>query len=236
VQRGLSGERGCKQRRHGGGGAAAAARRRSAATTAPRKPPPALRRPVPFAPPARALSAAAASAAHGGLQAASSWSVRGWSSAVGCDGQGPSKGQGGDGRGARQGKGQIRTSLRQRTSRRCLRRRYLENGLTGKRFINSCWQGKKGDGKKDASAASAKQEKSFTHQTCRHILVQKQSEALRISEEIHNGKISFNEAAFQFSEDKAGAHGLLGDKAQNEVREPATRGRGAVARSLLVFV
>jgi hypothetical protein len=48
--------------------------------------------------------------------------------------------------------------------------------------------------------------------------VQKQSEALRISDEIHNGKISFNEAAFQFSEDKAGAHGLLGDKAQNEVR------------------
>ena len=80
--------------------------------------------------------------------------------------------------------------------------------------------GKKGDGKKkdDGKAKGAKEEsKSFTHQTCRHILVQKQSEALRISEEIHNGKISFNEAAFQFSEDKAGAHGLLGDKAQNEL-------------------
>lgn len=74
-----------------------------------------------------------------------------------------------------------------------------------------------GDGK-IAAGANAKQEKSFTHQTCRHILVQKQSEALRISQEIHDGKISFNEAAFQFSEDKAGAHGLLGDKAQNEVR------------------
>lgn len=75
--------------------------------------------------------------------------------------------------------------------------------------------GKKGDGKIDATQ---KQDKSWTHQTVRHILVQKQSEAIRISEEIHAGKISFNEAAFQYSEDKAGAHGLLGDKAQNEVR------------------
>jgi hypothetical protein len=78
--------------------------------------------------------------------------------------------------------------------------------------------GKKGDGKIDPKAKTAKEEKSFTHQTCRHILVQKQSEALRISQEIHEGKISFNEAAFKYSEDKAGAHGLLGDKAQNEVR------------------
>ena len=77
--------------------------------------------------------------------------------------------------------------------------------------------GKKGDGKKDP-AAGKKDEKSFTHQTCRHILVQKQSQALQISEEIHNGKITFNEAAFKYSEDKAGAYGLLGDKAQNEVR------------------
>lgn len=74
--------------------------------------------------------------------------------------------------------------------------------------------GKKGDGKKVEGTV----EKSFTHQTCRHILVQKQSDALRISEEIHTGKISFNEAAFKYSEDKAGAFGLLGDKAQNEVR------------------
>ena len=74
--------------------------------------------------------------------------------------------------------------------------------------------GKAGDGKKDANAA----DKSFTHQTVRHILVQKQSQALQISEEIHNGKITFNEAAFKYSEDKAGAYGLLGDKAQNEVR------------------
>ena len=79
--------------------------------------------------------------------------------------------------------------------------------------------GKKGDGKKDPSTAGKgkEAEKSFTHQTCRHILVQKQSEALRISEEIHNGKISFNEAAFKYSEDKAGAYGLLGDKSQAEV-------------------
>ena len=82
--------------------------------------------------------------------------------------------------------------------------------------------GKKGDGK-IAAGATAKEEKSFTHQTCRHILVQKQGEALRISQEIHEGKISFNEAAFQYSEDKAGAHGLLGDKAQNEVRLLLTR-------------
>ncbi|EOD20462.1 hypothetical protein EMIHUDRAFT_79153 [Emiliania huxleyi CCMP1516] len=74
--------------------------------------------------------------------------------------------------------------------------------------------GKKGDGK---IAQNQGPDKSFTHQTCRHILVQKQSDALRISEEIHTGKISFNEAAFKYSEDKAGAHGLLGDKAQNEL-------------------
>ena len=76
--------------------------------------------------------------------------------------------------------------------------------------------GKGGDGKKDVSAA-APAEKSFTHQTVRHILSQKMSDAVRISEEIHNGQISFNEAAFKYSEDKAGAHGLLGDKAANEL-------------------
>ena len=73
--------------------------------------------------------------------------------------------------------------------------------------------GKAGDGKKDANAA----DKSFTHQTVRHILVQKMSDATRISEEIHNGKISFNEAAFKYSQDKAGAHGLLGEKSQQEL-------------------
>jgi len=71
--------------------------------------------------------------------------------------------------------------------------------------------GKKGDGKAEAI------DKSFSHQKVRHILVQKQSEALRISEEIHNGKISFNEAAFKYSEDKAGAHGLLGEKSAAEL-------------------
>ena len=76
--------------------------------------------------------------------------------------------------------------------------------------------GKKGDGKKEVTQNQGA-EKSFTHQTVRHILVQKQGEALRISEQIHEGKITFNEAAFQFSEDKAGAHGLLGDKAQHEL-------------------
>ena len=73
--------------------------------------------------------------------------------------------------------------------------------------------GKKGDGK----LRPEEQVKSFSHQECRHILVEKQGEALRISEDIHNGKITFNEAAFQFSQDKAGAHGLLGWKAQHEL-------------------
>jgi len=73
--------------------------------------------------------------------------------------------------------------------------------------------GKKGDGK----ATTAVPEKPFSHQECRHILVQKQGEALRIVEEIHDGKISFNEAAFKYSEDKAGAHGLLGWKCQSEL-------------------
>ena len=76
--------------------------------------------------------------------------------------------------------------------------------------------GKGGDGKKEVGAA-APPEKSWTHQTVRHILSQKMSDAVRISEEIHNGEIGFNEAAFKYSEDKAGAHGLLGDKAANEL-------------------
>lgn len=80
--------------------------------------------------------------------------------------------------------------------------------------------GKKGDGKKEQNSGP---EKTFSHQTCRHILVQKQSEALRISTEIHEGRITFNEAAFKFSEDKAGAYGLLGDKAQHEVCPPLHR-------------
>ena len=60
--------------------------------------------------------------------------------------------------------------------------------------------------------------------------MQKQSDALRISDEIHNGKITFNEAAFQHSEDKAGAHGLLGWKAQHEVPASAS----LLARSSLL--
>ena len=74
--------------------------------------------------------------------------------------------------------------------------------------------GKQGDGKKKADE---KADKSFSHQSVRHILVQKQSEALRISKEIHDGAITFNEAAFKYSEDKAGAYGLLGEKAQHEL-------------------
>lgn len=77
--------------------------------------------------------------------------------------------------------------------------------------------GKKGDGK---IAVTQGPDKSFSHQECRHILLQKQSDAMRISEEIHNNKITFNEAAFKYSEDKAGAHGLLGWKSQAEVCEP----------------
>ena len=74
--------------------------------------------------------------------------------------------------------------------------------------------GKKGDGKKDPNN---KEEKGFTHQKVRHILVQKMGESQKISEQIHSGAISFNEAAFKYSEDKAGAHGLLGEKSQNEL-------------------
>ena len=74
--------------------------------------------------------------------------------------------------------------------------------------------GKKGDGKKDPNN---KEERGFTHQKVRHILVEKFGEATRISEEIHNGQISFNEAAFKYSQDKAGAHGLLGEKSQQEL-------------------
>ena len=74
--------------------------------------------------------------------------------------------------------------------------------------------GKKGDGKQ---APTQGPDKSFSHQECRHILSEKQSVALRISEEIHEGKITFNEAAYKYSEDKAGAYGLLGWKSQSEL-------------------
>ena len=75
--------------------------------------------------------------------------------------------------------------------------------------------GKKGDGTQQAGDKGA--DKSFSHQECRHILVQKMGEAVRIRDEIHEGKITFNDAAFKYSEDKAGAHGLLGWKAQHEL-------------------
>jgi len=75
--------------------------------------------------------------------------------------------------------------------------------------------GQKGDGK---IVPQQGPDKSFSHQECRHILVEKQGEALRISEEIHEGKITFNEAAFKYSMDKAGAFGLLGWKNVAQVR------------------
>ena len=75
--------------------------------------------------------------------------------------------------------------------------------------------GKKGDGTLKVGDKGA--DKSFSHQECRHILVQKQGEALRIRDMIHEGKIEFNEAAFQFSADKAGARGLLGWKSEGEL-------------------
>ena len=45
---------------------------------------------------------------------------------------------------------------------------------------------------------------------CRHILVEKHSDAVKILTSIKNGEIQFNEAARQHSIDKAGKCGLLG--------------------------
>eukprot|EP00961_Rhodomonas_salina_P267364 3612653-Rhodomonas_salina.4 len=45
---------------------------------------------------------------------------------------------------------------------------------------------------------------------CRHILVEKHSDAVKILTSINNGEIQFNEAARQHSIDKAGKCGLLG--------------------------
>mmetsp|Transcript_23129 Transcript_23129/g.54969 ORF Transcript_23129/g.54969 Transcript_23129/m.54969 type:complete len:152 (+) Transcript_23129:32-487(+) len=72
-------------------------------------------------------------------------------------------------------------------------------------------------GKKEAAAKAkmeqqmaALKEKGVQSMDCRHILVEKHSDAVKILTSINNGEIQFNEAARQHSIDKAGKCGLLG--------------------------
>ena len=51
----------------------------------------------------------------------------------------------------------------------------------------------------------------------RHILCEKHGKALEVLKMIDEGKISFNEAAREYSQDKAGRSGLIGWKARNEL-------------------
>jgi NIMA-interacting peptidyl-prolyl cis-trans isomerase 4 len=73
--------------------------------------------------------------------------------------------------------------------------------------------GKKGgkDDKKDEKS------KGVDSMEVRHILVEKHAKALEILEIIQTGKMTFNEAAREYSIDKAGRSGLLGWKRKNEL-------------------
>jgi len=68
--------------------------------------------------------------------------------------------------------------------------------------------GKKGDGKIKPEQHSGPS-KSFTHQKCRHILVQKQGEALRISKAVHeqatNVSNLYSHLLFMLAHERAGA-------------------------------
>lgn len=79
-------------------------------------------------------------------------------------------------------------------------------------------------GKKEAAAKAKLAEKmkevaeqGVQSMDCRHILVDKHGEAVKILEKIKSGELPFNDAARQFSIDKAGKCGLLGWKTRGEL-------------------
>lgn len=78
-------------------------------------------------------------------------------------------------------------------------------------------EGKGGKGKAGKEEPPPPQTKGVQAMEIRHILVEKQKSALEILEAITSGKITFNEAARQFSLDKAGRSGLLGWKRKDEL-------------------
>ena len=79
-------------------------------------------------------------------------------------------------------------------------------------------------GKKEAAAKAkmeqhmaALKEKGVQSLDVRHILMEKHSDSVKVLEKIKNGELPFNEAARQFSMDKAGKCGLLGWKTKGEL-------------------
>eukprot|EP00668_Euglena_longa_P045209 GGOE01060843.1.p1 GENE.GGOE01060843.1~~GGOE01060843.1.p1 ORF type:complete len:132 (+),score=60.22 GGOE01060843.1:30-398(+) len=74
----------------------------------------------------------------------------------------------------------------------------------------------KGAGKKPEPKADTKS-KGVDSMEIRHILVEKYQPAVDIINEINSGKKTFNEAAREYSIDKAGRSGLLGWKRKNEL-------------------
>ncbi|KAK3276284.1 hypothetical protein CYMTET_15631 [Cymbomonas tetramitiformis] len=72
-------------------------------------------------------------------------------------------------------------------------------------------------GKNKGKEAEVEKEKGVDSMECRHILVEKQKTAIEIIEKIYMGKFTFNEAAREYSIDKAGRSGLLGWKRKTEL-------------------
>ena len=74
----------------------------------------------------------------------------------------------------------------------------------------------KGKGKEEPK----KDEKAIDSQEVRHILSEKHGQAVDILKMINEGKITFNEAARTYSQDKAGRSGLIGWRRKTEL-DPA---------------
>lgn len=74
----------------------------------------------------------------------------------------------------------------------------------------------KGKGKGKAAEPVAPT-KGVAAMEIRHILVEKQKLALEVLEQVNTGQKSFNEAAREYSIDKAGRSGLLGWKRRDEL-------------------
>eukprot|EP01059_Diplonema_ambulator_P020464 TRINITY_DN34268_c0_g1_i1.p1 TRINITY_DN34268_c0_g1~~TRINITY_DN34268_c0_g1_i1.p1 ORF type:complete len:123 (+),score=52.71 TRINITY_DN34268_c0_g1_i1:46-414(+) len=78
-------------------------------------------------------------------------------------------------------------------------------------------QAEKGKAKAGAKKEEPKTAGGVDSMEVRHILVEKHGQALDILKEINEGKISFNEAARNYSQDKAGRSGLIGWRRKTEL-------------------
>eukprot|EP01063_Lacrimia_lanifica_P022450 TRINITY_DN30038_c0_g1_i1.p2 TRINITY_DN30038_c0_g1~~TRINITY_DN30038_c0_g1_i1.p2 ORF type:complete len:125 (+),score=70.61 TRINITY_DN30038_c0_g1_i1:57-431(+) len=78
-------------------------------------------------------------------------------------------------------------------------------------------EGKKGTKSKNERANEKMGDKGVSAMEVRHILVEKHAFAVEVLKDIDDGKITFNEAARQHSQDKAGRSGLLGWRTRNEL-------------------